>query len=114
MGSEKPNLHKGQEMEESRVRIPFHSAPTHPIISKTSPPTPGELLAGMGMQLLLQGSQQQANHTHPGELHWDRTTEEEAGKHTPTDHCTPTVQAWSPSGGKGKRKQKKDKVRAAL
>ena len=85
-GQEKNELHEGQEMLGSRVKVP-----THRIMLKMSHPIPGERPAGRGMKLCLQGSQEQSSQAqlYPTleELPWGRRMEEEAGRHTSLDHC---------------------------
>lgn len=70
----KHNLHEGQEMEESRVRVPPHSAPTHPHYIQSTPSQDG---SQQEQELPLRSSQEQAQ-LHPplGELHWGGRTEE--------------------------------------
>ena len=85
-GQEKNELHEGQAMPGSGFKVP-----THQITSKTSHPIPGELPAGRGMKLCLQGSQEQSSQAqlYPTleELPWGGRMEEEAGRHTSLDHC---------------------------
>lgn len=84
-GQEKNELHEGQEMQGSKVKVP-----THPITLKMSHPIPGELPAGRGMKLRLQGSQKQSSQAqlYPTfeELPWGGRMEEEAGRQTSSDH----------------------------
>lgn len=100
----KHNLYEGQEMKESRVQVPSHSTPN---LSTLYPkhPMPGELPAAIGMELPLEGSQEQVQ-LHP--FPWGATLgrEDQRGGWE-AYFFRPLCQDWSPFEGKGQRKQKK-------
>lgn len=96
----KRNLHEGQEMEESRVRVPPLSAPTHHYIQST----PSQDGSQQEQELPLRSSQEQAQ-LHPplGELH-GAGGQKSGWK---AYFFRPLCQGWSPFEGTGLRKWKR-------
>lgn len=72
----KHNLHKGQEMEKSRVKVPPHSSPNHPCYIQNIPSQESSQEEQEWSYPYRVPESKPQLHPPPGELHWGKRKEE--------------------------------------
>lgn len=97
----KHNLHEGQEMEESRVRVPSHSAPTHLHYIQSTPSQDG---SQQDRSYPCGVPKSKPSYTHPLGSSTGAGGQKSGWK---AYFFRPLCQDWSPFEGKGQRKWKR-------